>query len=122
MAYREKNLFRAFSDLKTGIIAKNKGITNHKFDIQALKDTNGISLVRMQNAIQKICSSKAIETGCFITFQGSLPLWRKRRSKKKLIPAKMGSVGRDNPKLKFESFRVTDKGVNATINSKRLFK
>ena len=34
----------------------------------------------------------------------------------------MGSVGRDNPKLKFESFRVTDKGVNATVNSKRLFK
>ena len=34
----------------------------------------------------------------------------------------MGSVGIDSPKLKFESFRVTDKGVNATTNNKRLFK
>jgi hypothetical protein len=109
-------------DSKTLNIAKNNGTTNQICDIHDLKETMGISLVRIEKPIQLNCISRAMDTGCLSKDHGSFPFCKKRSKRKKVIPAKIGSVGKLTPRLKVESFKEIDKGVIATTNNKRLFK
>ena len=88
---------------------------NHNREIKYFIDTIGISLEREVMNIQDKLKKMAKVIGCFKNRLSKFQSKNNFITNKRSTPAINGSVGKDTPKPKPESFMVTDKGVRKTI-------